>query len=159
VRDGAPWLIAALLAAAVPAPPAGAQELAATEQRVHALVNAHRRSNDAPPLDWNDEIAKLARQHSVAMAQEGTGFGHEGFEERSETLSAAIPLRRVAENVAKQKRSVGQVPDAALARWLQSARHRKNLEGDFDLAGVGVARSADGTYYLTQIFVARRRQP
>jgi uncharacterized protein YkwD len=47
------------------------------------------------------------------------------------------------------------VADVALAHWLASPVHRKNLEGPFELAGVGAGRGMDGSLYLTQIFVAR----
>jgi len=45
----------------------------------------------------------------------------------------------------------------AVDGWLGSPHHRENIEGNFDRTGVGVARARDGTWYYTQIFIARRR--
>ena len=45
----------------------------------------------------------------------------------------------------------------SLSDWLHSQHHRENIEGRFDVTGVGIARSRDGTYFFTQLFVARRR--
>jgi uncharacterized protein YkwD len=45
----------------------------------------------------------------------------------------------------------------AVDGWLGSPHHRENIEGNFDRTGVGIARSGDGTYYYTQIFIARSR--
>jgi len=40
----------------------------------------------------------------------------------------------------------------AVSGWLNSTGHRNNIEGNYDLTGVGVAKSSDGKYYLTQMF-------
>ena len=60
-------------------------------------------------------------------------------------------------NMARGKvdRSSGFV-DAALKQGLGSAVHKKNIDGDYDLAGIGAARAADGVVYFTQIFVKKR---
>lgn len=102
------------------------------------------------------EIACLARTHSEAMASGRVGFGHRGFDERAATIAETIPYSAAAENTSRHERDPATVPAAALTAWLASDGHRKNLEGDYDLTGVGAARSRDGTLYLTQIFVRRR---
>jgi uncharacterized protein YkwD len=33
--------------------------------------------------------------------------------------------------------------------------HRKNIEGPYEVTGIGVARNAQGEVYFTQIFVGR----
>ena len=37
-----------------------------------------------------------------------------------------------------------------------SPLHKKNIDGDYDLAGVGAAQDANGVVYFTQIFVKKR---
>jgi uncharacterized protein YkwD len=41
---------------------------------------------------------------------------------------------------------------AVVAEWINSPDHRKHLEGDFHLAGVGVAQGP-GYLYSTQILI------
>jgi uncharacterized protein YkwD len=38
--------------------------------------------------------------------------------------------------------------------WLKSPMHKKNIEGAFNLTGIGVAADKKGTLYFTQIFVS-----
>ena len=55
------------------------------------------------------------------------------------------------------KSSITVIPAAfAVARWMQSTKHRGNiLNADFKRAGLGVARAADGRVFFTQVFTAR----
>ena len=39
--------------------------------------------------------------------------------------------------------------------WLASRAHRENLDGPYDLTGIGVARSRSGEVFFTQFFVGR----
>ena len=39
--------------------------------------------------------------------------------------------------------------------WIGSAPHRQNLEGSYDVTGIGIARDRDGATYATQLFVRR----
>jgi uncharacterized protein YkwD len=36
--------------------------------------------------------------------------------------------------------------------WLNSPGHKRNIEGDFTLTGIGVAKNNKGIIYYTQIF-------
>ena len=81
-------------------------------------------------------------------------FGHQGFESRTRALRARLELRGAAENVSRHTRRRSQVPRAAVENWLKSRGHRRNIEGRYGTTGVGAARDPDGTWYLTQIFVA-----
>jgi len=157
-------LVAAVLGLACGAPRATAERnpptsrrppgTGALEQEVHELVNRHRRARNLAALTLDPRISREARLHSVAMATGTTPFGHEGFDERVKALRLAMPWQRTAENVASSQ----GYPDAAaeaVRGWLGSAGHRKNIEGPYDRTGVGVARSATGEVFFTQIFVGR----
>jgi uncharacterized protein YkwD len=65
-----------------------------------------------------------------------------------------MSFKRSAENVASNK-GHDQPALQAVEGWLASRRHRSNIEGPYDLTGVGVARNAAGEVYFTQMFVAR----
>jgi uncharacterized protein YkwD len=59
-----------------------------------------------------------------------------------------------AENVAA---NIGYKNPAreAVEGWKNSQEHRKNMLGDYDLTGIGVARSPQGLYFFSQIFLRR----
>ncbi|HWP67453.1 MAG TPA: CAP domain-containing protein [Candidatus Limnocylindria bacterium] len=123
------------------------------EQQVLSLVNRHRATRGLPALRADARIAREARRHSAAMASGTVPFGHAGFAERGAALRRVMPCRSSAENVAS---SLGyDDPAGEMVRgWLASSGHRKNIEGPYETTGVGVARSARGQIYVTQIFVA-----
>ena len=148
-------LLAALLLALASAGTEDAEVLRDLEGAVFAAVNGHRRVAGLPDLSPSGEVARVARGHSQAMAAGRAGFGHDGFDERTATIRSRMPLSSAAENVSKHTRPLTQVPDAALAIWLESRQHRQNIEGHYDTSGVGAARDEAGTIFLTQIFVAR----
>lgn len=129
--------------------------LRALEAQVFAAVNRHRTSLGMSELAHSVEIARIARAHSDAMARGQRDFGHSGLQKRTAAIASRMPLSSAAENISRHSRDYGEVPHAAVQVWLDSARHRKNIEGDYDLSGVGAAQDSAGTYYLTQIFVAR----
>jgi uncharacterized protein YkwD len=126
-------------------------ELWGVEQKVFELVNQYRVSKNLPLLTPNEIIAEQARTHSRAMAKKRIPFGHQGFAERVDRISRFLPLRAVGENVGSNK-GYPDSAEQAVAVWLKSRDHRRNIEGSFLLTGIGVARDSKGTYYFTQIF-------
>lgn len=120
------------------------------EASIFEMVNAHRRSLPLLPLALDERIRALAREHSESMAAGKIPLDHGGFEARIETLGR--PYLRAAENAASN-RGFADPAASAVGRWISSPEHRRNIEGDFDLTGVGVAQSANGTYFFTQIFL------
>ena len=129
-------------------PTAGAAGL---EQAVHDLVNRHRAARHLASLTLDPRMSQQARLHSIAMAAGRTPFGHAGFDDRVKALRAARPCPRVGENVAS---NLGHRDPAAEAvrGWLESPAHRDNIEGPYDRTGVGIARSASGEVFFTQLF-------
>ena len=121
------------------------------ELSVHRLVNEHRAAQGLTPLALSPEISAIARVHSEDMASGRAAGGHAGADARVERISHSIPYREFGENVAAINQ--GGEGEAAVSGWLQSPGHRSNIEGSFDLTGIGIARSEDGTYFFTQLFV------
>lgn len=97
-------------------------------------------------------LAALARSHSEAMAAGRVAFGHAGIERRLAAACALFGARRGAENVA-QPALGAEVATAAVARWVASGQHRRNMLGRYSVTGVGVARAPDGRTFVTAIFV------
>jgi uncharacterized protein YkwD len=133
---------------------------AATSPERHAfdLVNREREARGESRLVWDDELASMARRHSENMARQGF-FSHTDQTGRDTAARAAecgvCGWRALAENIAYNQ---GFDDPAAFAveRWMNSAKHRDNiLRAGFTHAGLGIAKSADGTLYFTQVFVTR----
>ena len=123
------------------------------EHYVHRLVNEHRVSQGLKPLTFNPKIAAIARRHSQDMATGRVGFSHGGFESRREKIAGFIAQLWVGENVAANNGDFLYAGEGAVSGWLQSPGHRRNIEGAYDLTGVGIAQGPAGEYYFTQLFV------
>lgn len=121
-----------------------------TSTEILKFVNAHRRSIGLPALRGNSFISSVALQHSRDMLSGKTPFGHEGFHDRMLEIRGHLgTLHVAAENVASGPMSAREVVDG----WLHSPGHRRNIEGDFRLTGIGLATAGNGMIYFTQIFV------
>ena len=153
-------LLAVPLVACLASPSAGqvsaavssAASPASLERQTHDRINAYRYSKGLASLKWSDAIAEQARRHSRNMATGATAFGHDGFDARMHELVQSVMWTGVAENVFM----LLNLPDpaaVAVGGWIDSPGHRQNIEGDYDLTGVGIARAEDGSLYFTQIFV------
>ena len=95
-------------------------------------------------------------QHSAAMAQ-GASFSHSGFLRRATQARTVAEFFRASENLAY---NFGHADPAARAMesWLDSSAHRREMErGTFRLTGIGVARTPDGKYFFTQLFLHPKR--
>lgn len=131
------------------------QPLDEIEQSLFQLVNAYRTSKGLNSLKWDETVARECRAHSQTMADDPTLFGHDGFELRIENIGRVLEVSQAGENIAFNQ---GYQDPAQITcdTWIDSASHRSNLEGDFDLTGVGVKKSSDDIYYFTQIFIKLR---
>ncbi len=129
--------------------------IADMEQAVHQQVNQYRAQKGLPPLSLNETISEQCREHSQNMANGSVPFSHDGFDVRVDAIGLQITYRAAAENVAYNYGHADPVRQAVTG-WIGSDGHRENMEGDFDLTGVGVAKNAKGEYYFTQIFIKRR---
>lgn len=128
---------------------------AALEQSVYQQINQYRRTRNLPPLTLDSRMSNEARLHSQAMASGRVPFSHEGFQQRGDRLNQVIPYRSVAENVAYNQ-GYSDPGEQAVQGWIKSTGHRENIEGQYNLTGVGIAKNAKGEYYFTQIFIQRR---
>jgi len=101
-------------------------------------------------LQANSYISSIALGHSRDMLTGKSPFGHDGFRQRIDKISSRLgKLHVAAENVASGPMDAREVVDG----WLHSPGHRRNIMGDFQLTGIGVAEAANGMIYFTQIFV------
>jgi uncharacterized protein YkwD len=123
------------------------------EVEVFRLTNAYRQSRSLPPLHEASSLALLARGHSSDLARRGPKHvDHLGLRNRFERASESISLVSFSENVARMGRKRPQPATWVVDSWVASESHRKNIEGNYDLVGIGVFRREDGYYFFTQIF-------
>ncbi|AFY49336.1 uncharacterized protein with SCP/PR1 domains [Nostoc sp. PCC 7524] len=125
----------------------------ALEKSVFEQINRYRAAKKLPKLTLNANITRQARIHSQNMARGKAPFSHQGFEQRV----YAIPLRykSAAENLAFN-RGYSDPANQAVIGWIESPGHLKNIQGNYNLTGIGVATNQQGEVYLTQIFLRTR---
>ncbi|MGH7833081.1 MAG: CAP domain-containing protein [Candidatus Binatia bacterium] len=119
---------------------------------IHKGVNEFRRSQGLKPLEVNPIIGAQAQAHSSRMARNGESLSHRGFDLRMKEIGKKLVFRSAAENVATNF-GYEDPGSRAVEGWKNSPGHRKNMLGDFTLTGIGVARTREGAYYYTQIFL------
>jgi uncharacterized protein YkwD len=111
-------------------------------------VNEYRSEHNLPALQLNSIESQLAEKHSRDMATGKVKFGHDGFNSRAKTIQKALGSIEIGENVASGPMTAREVVDG----WLKSPGHKKNIEGNFTLTGIGYAHDKKGDIYFTQIF-------
>lgn len=129
-------------------------------------VNHYRSSHSKSALENSDTLAAIARSHSQALANKRNAdllsnralnknrlvINHDGFDRRFQLIKSNFPrISSAAENVAVNLNSRSPVR-TAVEGWIQSAGHEKNMVGNYNKTGVGIARSSDGAYFFTQLF-------
>jgi uncharacterized protein YkwD len=130
------------------------ESISEIEQSIFRQINEYRANKGLPALTWNADMAEQARQHSANMANGSIPFGHLGFDQRAKTLNKALGYEAVSENVAYMTTRANMATIAAQS-WINSEKHRKNIEGKYTLTGIGVSRSETGHYYFTEMFVRK----
>jgi uncharacterized protein YkwD len=126
------------------------------------MVNSDRSSpsalaetkGHAQPLQWDPRLADVARSHSEEMAATGV-FSHRG-------VDGSLPMNRVTqadihwlatgENIARAG-STAQAEMLFMDEPKFQPNHRGNiLDPKYNRVGIGIARAADGSLYITQEF-------
>jgi uncharacterized protein YkwD len=120
----------------------------ALETEILQYVNDDRKDHGLVPLQMNAMESSLALKHSKDMADKKVKFGHDGFNARAKTIQKTLGSTEVGENVASGSMTAREVVDG----WLNSPGHKKNIEGNFTLTGIGWASDKNGNIYFTQIF-------
>lgn len=113
------------------------------------MINAARVAEGRRPLTRDPALDAVARAHSEEM-KKARMVGHDvgGGDPRARLQAAGISSAVAGENVA----SASSLQNAHRALWA-SPSHRGNLLLErFTRVGVAVARAADGTYWVTEMF-------
>lgn len=115
------------------APAMAALPAASNDAGLLALVNGYRASRGLPALQSAAALNSAALAHARDMTSNGF-FSHTGSNGSSvgaRVRTAGCSWTAVSENIA-----LGQTtPDAALATWLNSSGHLRNIEGRYTQMG------------------------
>jgi uncharacterized protein YkwD len=121
-------------------------------------VNLARRAMGAAALIDDANLMAAAADYSIELARMGR-LSHESPTPDRRTLAERLAAAgasnwsRAGENLAKIHGPDFELAEAVTKGWLDSPGHRRNLlEREYTLAGVGVARAADGYWYVTQVY-------
>ena len=118
--------------------PAAADDDADYPQRLLELVNQYRVSHGHPALALDKTIARLAHEHSVAMAKAGQ-LSHDGFPSRVRRSGLGSCVENVGWNY--------RLPKDQFDGWRASPSHDRNmLNPSVDRIGIGTAAN-----YVTMI--------
>jgi uncharacterized protein YkwD len=145
------WPLLAFLCAALtfPALAFAQQPDTAAAREIFNMLNQERTQRGLPALQWNDQLAGAAVDHTRLMV-ENKQLSHQFNHEPALRLRYAkynLHLDRAGENVAFDSTIEG-----AHDGFMHSPPHRENiLSPNYDAAGIGVIRSGE-RYYVTQDF-------
>lgn len=132
--------------------PASSSDIKSLTQNLFTEVNNYRISIGKEPFQLVEAASAQAEAHSADMASKKVPFGHDGFTARVTAISKITGLASAAaENVAYGQISAKEVLDM----WLHSAGHKKNLDGNYNLTGIGLAKDKNGIVFFTQIYLRK----
>lgn len=157
LEESAPVTTRVTTAAAAAASPS-LDDANAIERRAFEQTNQARIENGLTELAWDSELCRMARAHSERMALQGF-FSHEtpeGLQLKERAHSSGIlHFRVIGENIAYNK-GYDDPGGFAVERWMISSGHRANiLYSAFQASAIGSYVAADGSVYLTQVFITR----
>lgn len=121
-------------------------------QEVLHRVNEHRQSMGLKPLTMDSTLSAQARAYSEKMAKGDITFSHAGFHDRMQQIRDGMGYTVAGENLQRNNSRRDPIGEA-MRGWLASEGHRNNMEYGYTKTGIGVARSADGIYYFTEVFI------
>ncbi|MCA8997081.1 MAG: CAP domain-containing protein [Planctomycetaceae bacterium] len=148
--------------------------LSPVEQEVFRQANAQRAQQQTAPVLLSRILSDYARDWSQRMASGEVPFGHgedgtetdSGFRRRAASAAMDRAYSGGSENCFVCTPADGAAPaslaNVAISGWMNSEGHKRNmLNPEQEYLGVGVARSAGGDLYFTQIFLKlpRERRP
>jgi uncharacterized protein YkwD len=120
------------------------------EKDISNRINEHRRTLELDPFSFNDDMATIARVHSIEMAKQITPFDHTGFERR---IAQAKQIVHESSGGAENLASGFNNAQDLLQSWLNDPGHKKNIESNLKFAGIGVGRSKEGPNFFTLLII------
>lgn len=130
----------------------------AMEKKALDLINKERQKHGYASLSFDPEICLIARMYSEKMAAKNffSHVGPDGNDVQGRARSFGVRnWRAIGENLAFNQGYDDPV-GFAVERWMVSPSHRSNiLLAMWTATGIGIAKSEDDSYYITQVFITR----
>lgn len=130
----------------------------AYELKTLDLINKERQKYGFSQLVLDPEVCLLARSYSETMAKKNffSHIGPDGNDVQGRARVMGIKKwKAIGENLAFNQ-GYDDPFGFAVERWMVSSSHRSNILGAMWTAtGIGIAKSEDDSYYITQVFIAR----
>lgn len=133
-----------------------------TEKAVLEETNRVRSSHDLEPLEWDSEIASVARAHSEDMYARGyvshnNPEGQSSFQRyediRPDGCSDYSENILRFSSIAPEEVTVNDVAEDMVNGWMNSPPHRRAiLESGMERIGIGIHIAEDGTIHAAQNF-------
>ena len=133
-------------------------KLTDAEQTIFELINKERDKEKLPPLKIHPTLTEAARAHSANMAKKNE-LNHvlEGKKPTDRVTAAGYEYSWIGENIAS---TTGEPPAKIVERWMASPAHKSVLLNDkFEETGIGIAKSAKGEIFYTQVFATPKKKP
>jgi len=127
----------------------------ADEADIFDLVNRERTRSRLGRLQWDESLARVARNFSRQMARESF-FSHSDSQGRTVIQRAAkVSWSKIGENLFMCD-GMDDFAAFSVRGWMKSPTHRQNiLDREWTDTGIGVYRTSDDRVYVTQVFVSR----
>ena len=126
--------------------------ISSQQQIILQEINSYRLKHHLRPLQINNIITHEAQIHSTNMAKKIIPFSHTNFNQRIQHIYAKIHnCKHGAENIAYFPPKVS--PREVVKLWLISSLHRRNINGNYNLTGIGITTDKRGWIYYTQTFI------
>lgn len=135
----------------------GVQAQSDDEYEIFDLVNRERSRSRLASLEWDDDLARLARSYSRKMARERffSHYDRDGESVVERANNARFRWTKIGENLFFSD-DTPQITTLSVRGWMRSPTHRRNIQDrSWTATGIGIARSRDDQIYITQIFVRR----
>ncbi len=132
-------------------------EMTKEEKAVVELTNKEREKENLPALKPHPLLFKAAREHSKNMAkQDKLEHVLDGVKPHERVQKTGYKGGFVGENIAGGRAPFP--PREAMKLWMESEGHKANiLKKEYECIGIGIARSASGEMYYTQVFAKAPR--
>jgi uncharacterized protein YkwD len=144
------------------------------ELKIHNLVNGERQNYGLPSLQYDTNLAEIARAHSEDMVRRNF-FNHvnpDGLDPTARAKASGYPCYKnfgsyytdgIAENIDitpigkvlgfGDVYSMDDIAGCCVSTWMNSPGHRQNILGSsYYKEGIGVAISSDDKVYITEDF-------
>lgn len=128
------------------------------EREIFDLINEERTKKGLGELNWDASLSRLARAYSQKMARENFFSHYDRDGEAVDGRAREMRIKnwsKIGENLFFSQ-GYGNSNVLAVRGWMKSPTHRQNiLDPDYTASGIGIAESADGKIYVTQVFIER----